>query len=146
MGRSRTLTLDQRNRVRGKLEAGVSVTEVARRIRVHQSTISRLKSRLAATGSLRDRRRSGRPRITTPAEDRYIVLTSRRNRFMTAEKISSQFQVATRTRASGQTIHRRLHTRTLRARIPNVAVPLTRRHRQARLNWTRIHRRWTKRQ
>lgn len=68
------------------------------------------------TGSLRDRRRSGRQPRTTPAEDRDIVLTSRRNRYMTAEKIASQLQVATRTRASGQTIRRRVHRRTLRAR------------------------------
>ena len=145
-GRSRSLTLDKRNRARGMLEAGMSVTEAACRIGVHQRTISHLMSRLAATGSLRDRRRSGRPRITTPAEDRYIVLTSRRYRCMIAETIARQLQVATRTRASGQTIRRRLHTRTLWARKPCAAVPLTRRHRQARLNWTRIHRRWTQRQ
>ena len=79
MGRRRSLTLDQRNRVQGMLEAGMSVTAVARQIGVHHSTVSRLLSRWVATGSLRDQRRSGRPRITTAAEDWYIVLTSRRN-------------------------------------------------------------------
>ena len=65
---------------------------------------------------------------------------------MTAKKIASQLQLATRTRASDQTIGRRLHTRTLRARKPYVCVPLTQRHRQIRLNWTTIQRRWTQRQ
>ena len=127
------------------LEAGMSVTAVARQIGVHHSTVSRLWSRWVATGSHRDRRRSGRPRITTAAQDRDIVLTSHRNQFMTAKKIASQLQAATRTRASDQTIRRRLHTRTLRARKPYVCVPLTQCHRQIRLNWT-IHRRWTQRQ
>lgn len=146
MGRSRSLTLEQRNRVQGMLEAGMSVTAAARRIGVHHSTVSRLKSRLVATGSLRDRQRSGRPRVTTAADDRYILLTSRRNRFMTAKKIANQLQAATRTRVSDQTIRRRLHARMLRARKPYVGVPLTQRHRQARLNWATIHRRWTQRQ
>ena len=42
MGRRRSLTLDQRNRVQGMLEAGMSVTAVARQIGVHHSTVSRL--------------------------------------------------------------------------------------------------------
>ena len=146
MGRRRSLTLDQRNRVQGMLEAEMFVTAVARQIGVHHSTVSRLWSRWEAIGSLRDRRRSGRPRATTAAHDRYIVLTSHRNRFMTAKKIASQLQAATRTRASDQTIRRRLHTRTLRARKPYVCVPLTQRHRQIWLNWTTIHQRWTQRQ
>ena len=58
MGRRRSLTRDQRNRVQGMLEAEMYVTAVARQIGVHHSTVSRLWSRWGATGSLRDRRRS----------------------------------------------------------------------------------------
>ena len=44
MGKSRSLTLDQRHRVLWMLEGGMSVTAAARQIRVHHSTVSRLRS------------------------------------------------------------------------------------------------------
>ena len=40
----------------------------------------------------------------------------------------------------------RLHSAGLRAQRPYVGVPLSQRHRQARLAWTRQHRRWTNQQ
>ena len=40
----------------------------------------------------------------------------------------------------------RLHSAGLRARRPYVGVPLSQKHRKARLAWTRQHRRWTNQQ
>ena len=125
------------------LEGGMLVTAAARQIGVHHSTVSRLQSRYEAIGSLKDRRRTGRPRKTSAAEDRYIIMTSRRNRFMSARKVVNQLRAATGTRVSAQTIRRRLYRGGLRTRRPYVGVPLTRRHRQDRVNWARNHRRWT---
>ena len=45
-----------------------------------------------------------------------------------------------------QTVRNQLHSTGLRARRPYVGVPLSQRHRQARLAWTRQHRRWTNQQ
>ena len=47
---------------------------------------------------------------------------------------------------SVQTVRNRLHSAGLRARRPYVGVSLSQRHRQARLAWTRQHRRWTNQQ
>ena len=47
---------------------------------------------------------------------------------------------------SVQTVRNRLHSARLRARRPYVGVPLSQRHRQARLAWTRQNRRWTNQQ
>ena len=47
---------------------------------------------------------------------------------------------------SVQTVRNRLHSAGLRARRPYVGVPLSQRHRQARLAWTRQNRRWTNQQ
>ncbi|GFU46884.1 transposable element Tcb2 transposase [Trichonephila clavipes] len=60
---------------------------------------------------------SGRPRGTTPADDRYIVLQARRNR-------------------------RRLHGGGLFARRPVWCVPLTPAHRRRCSLWCREHRNW----
>ena len=146
MGKSRSLTLDQRPRVLGMLEGGMSVTAAARQIGVHHSTVSRLRSRYEAVGSLKDRCRTSRPQKTSAEEDPYIVMTSHRTHFMSARKVANQLRATTRTRVSAQTIRQRLYQGRLRARRPYVGVPLTRRHRQDRVNWARNHRRWTQRQ
>ena len=57
----------------GMIEDGLSVREVARRMRCSASTISRLVQRNQETGSVRDRPRPGRQRVTTPAQDCCVV-------------------------------------------------------------------------
>jgi len=73
MGKNRSMTLEQRNRSLGMLEAGMAVTHVARNIGVSHCTIARLWTKFNAPGSLKDRPRTSRPRKTTANEDRYIT-------------------------------------------------------------------------
>jgi len=56
------MTLFERQRAVGMLEAGMSLTDVALHFNRHVSTIHRLRHRLQATRSVIDRPRSGRPR------------------------------------------------------------------------------------
>jgi transposase len=56
----------------GRLEAGESQYTVAQQYNVHGSTISRLWQMYLQTGTSKDRPRTGRPRITTAQQDRYI--------------------------------------------------------------------------
>jgi len=51
---------------------------------VNVSTIERLVHRLRDTGRVADRPRRGRPRVTTPRQDRAIRLAHLRNRHVTA--------------------------------------------------------------
>ncbi|GFT92106.1 uncharacterized protein TNCV_319271 [Trichonephila clavipes] len=77
--------------------------------------------------------RGGRVRSTTPAEDRYIVLSAKRNRRTTAQQVANQFLAASGKQISRKTVARRLRGGGLYARRPVVCVPLTRQHRTARL-------------
>ncbi|GFW72144.1 elongation of very long chain fatty acids protein 7 [Trichonephila clavipes] len=85
---------------------------------------------------------SGRPRGTTPADDRYIVLQARRNRRQTAEEIARHTTQATGRPISRFTGARRLHGGVLFARRPVRCVPLTPAHRKRRSLWCREHRNW----
>ncbi|GFT88902.1 transposable element Tcb2 transposase [Trichonephila clavipes] len=85
---------------------------------------------------------SGRPRGTTPADDRYIVLQARRNRRQTAEEIARHTTQATGRPISRFTVARRLHGGGLFARRPVRCVPLTPAHRRRRSLWCREHRNW----
>jgi transposase len=58
--------------------------QVALQFGVNDSTIERLVRRLRDTGMVADRPRRGRPRITTPRQDRSIRLAHLRNRHVTA--------------------------------------------------------------
>ncbi|GFT78573.1 transposable element Tcb2 transposase [Trichonephila clavipes] len=85
---------------------------------------------------------SGRPRGTTPAGDRYIVLQARRNRRQTAGEIARHTTQATGRPISRFTVARRLHGGGLFARHPVRCVPLTPAHRRRRSLWYREHRNW----
>ncbi|GFS47439.1 transposable element Tcb2 transposase [Trichonephila clavipes] len=81
----------------------------------------------------------GRVRSTTPAEDRYIVLSAKRKRRTTAQQVANQFLAVSGKQISRKTVARRLRGGGLYARRPVVCVPLTRQHRTARLQWCREH-------
>ncbi|GFX66045.1 transposable element Tcb2 transposase [Trichonephila clavipes] len=87
--------------------------------------------------------RGGRVRSTTPAKDRYIVLSAKRNRRTTAQQVANQFLAASGKQISLKTVARRLRGGGLYARRPVVCFPLTRQHRTARLQWCREHHNWT---
>ncbi|GFV72364.1 transposable element Tcb2 transposase [Trichonephila clavipes] len=85
---------------------------------------------------------SGRPRGTTPADDRYIVLQARRNKRQKAGEITRHTTQATGRPISRFTAARRLHGGGLFARRPVRCVPLTHAHRRRCSLWCREHRNW----
>ncbi|GFT80521.1 hypothetical protein TNCV_5122411 [Trichonephila clavipes] len=84
-----------RGRIIGKLEEGRSVTSVAADFGIAHSIVSRLWRQFQTTGTAIRGFSSGRPRGTTPADDRYIVLQARRNRRQTAGEIARHTTQAT---------------------------------------------------
>ena len=78
------------------------------------------------------------------AQDRFLRTSALRSRSVNAEQLRERLSRTGR-RVSVQTVRNRLHSAGL-TRRPYVGVPLSQRHRQARLAWTRQHRRWTNQQ
>ncbi|GFY28528.1 transposable element Tcb2 transposase [Trichonephila clavipes] len=131
-----------RGRIIGKLEEGRSVTSVAAEFGIAHSIVSRLWRQFQTTGTAIRGFSSGRPRGTTPADDRYIVLQARRNRWQTAREIARHTTQATGRPISRFTVARRLHGDDLLARRPVRCVPLTPAHRRRRSLCCREHRNW----
>ncbi|GFU08946.1 hypothetical protein TNCV_1318221 [Trichonephila clavipes] len=77
-----------RGRIIGKLEEGRSVTSVAAEFGIAHTIVPRLWRQFQTTGTAIRGFSSGRPRGTTPADDRYIILQARRNRRQTAGEIA----------------------------------------------------------
>ncbi|GFX41675.1 transposable element Tcb2 transposase [Trichonephila clavipes] len=125
-----------------KLEEGRSVTSVAADLGIAHSIVSRLWRQFQTKGTAIRGFSIGRPRGTTPADDRYIVLQARRNRRQTAGEIARHTTQATGRPISRFTVARRLHGGGLFARRPVRCVPLTPPHRRRRSLWCREHRNW----
>ncbi|GFV98723.1 HTH_Tnp_Tc3_2 domain-containing protein [Trichonephila clavipes] len=137
-----------RGRTIGRLECGRTQMEGSEVLGIAQSVISRLWQQFQDDGNVRRCYSTGRPRVTTPNEDRYIYLavTAKRNRRSTVSDLSRQLSSATGTTVSRLTVYRRLERIGLYARRPVGCVPLTATHCRLRLTWSREHALWTPQQ
>ncbi|GFS89518.1 uncharacterized protein TNCV_1810181 [Trichonephila clavipes] len=80
---------------------GISQADVARRLNVSRSVVQRLWDQYQSEDSVSRRPVTGRPRATTPAEDRFLALSARRRRTTTVPQL-----VADHFQASGRRILR----------------------------------------
>ena len=78
------LTTEQRSEAIGMLIAYASVTQVEIILVCLDFVFYKFKTKFQATGTVKDRRRSGRPRVTTGQKDRHIRTTHLRDRFKSA--------------------------------------------------------------
>ena len=125
----------ERNQAIGMVIAGNSNAAIARQLHVHPSTITRLRIRFIATGSVADRPRPGAPPVTSARQDRNIRMQHIRNRFQTAAATARVTQGNRRRPISGRTVRRRLSAIGLKCRRPYKGPILTHRHRLARQRW-----------
>ena len=132
----------ERERAVRMAQQGATNAAIARTFGCTKATVGRLMQRLRRTGSTADRPRSGRPRITTPAEDRHIRVIHLRNRFVTA---TSTAATALGHPISRHTVYRRLRQHGIRSRRPYRGVYLTPQNQRRRLTWARQVRRWQRR-
>ena len=108
---------------------------VADHFRVNHSIIVRLMQRFRQTGNPR----AGRPRKTTPREDRLISRRARQRSFSTAGALRGN--LAFGGHISTRTVIRRLHHQGVRRPIKRPQLTLC--HRHARFDWSHDHLGWT---
>ncbi|GFX39984.1 transposable element Tcb1 transposase [Trichonephila clavipes] len=84
-----------RGRIIGRLECRRTQPEVSEELGIHQSVLLRLWKRFQDYGNVRRCYSTGRPRVTTPNEDRYFAVTAKRNRRSTTSDMSRQISSAT---------------------------------------------------
>ncbi|GFT43367.1 uncharacterized protein TNCV_4774991 [Trichonephila clavipes] len=114
----------------GWMEMGLSQTDAARRLNVSRSVVQRLWDQYQSEDSVSRRPVPGRPRATTPAEDRFLALSARRRRTTTVPQLVADHFQASGRRISATTVRNRLHNAGLYARRPVVCVPLNGRQRR----------------
>jgi IS30 family transposase len=83
----RKLTIAERWQAIGISNTGMSSRNIAVQFNVNHTVIGRLIQRYHQTGTVNDRPRSGRPRLTFPREDRLLTRRTKQSPFTSATKL-----------------------------------------------------------
>ena len=121
----RKLSIQDRGRALAWLGDAVSMTEVARRLQVSHSVIQRLQGWFRATGRVTEQPPSGHPRCTSTQDDRFLYLSTLRDRSITSTMLRRQLMSVVHVNVSPSTIHSRLHETGLHSRRAAVKSPST---------------------
>ena len=133
-----------RERALGMLQGGMRTADVARAVNCNVRTARPLRQCYRETGWTADCPRSVGPRVTTPAQVRYIRSSHLRDRYRMATTTARDKPGTHNPSISAQTLRKMLREAGLRACRPVVRQVLTRHHRQQRRLWAQTHRRWTR--
>ncbi|GFS62561.1 HTH_Tnp_Tc3_2 domain-containing protein [Trichonephila clavipes] len=102
---------------------GLSQADAARRLNMSRSVVQRLWDQYQSEDSVSRRPAPGRPRATTPAEDRFLALSARRRRTTTVPQLVADHFQASGRRISATTVRNRLHNAGCMQRRPLCAFP-----------------------
>ena len=90
-----------------------------------------------------NRKWSGRPRCTTEQVDKYIRVSSVRNRRLTSPQLAASLNSTCKTPASTSTVKRQLRDAGLLDRVAKKKTYLRLANKKKRLRWAKEHRHWT---
>jgi transposase len=132
------LTVEQRAEI-AVLYPSKSMGQLALEYNISKTAVHKIIKKKAIFGTVVDRPRSGRPRISTVKDDRHLVRLAMRDLFQTAGNLRNQWNVE----SSVATVKLRLFGSGLRGCLSMRKPPLTQKHRRMRLEWCRARRNWT---
>ena len=128
----RHLTDCEKWRAIGRMEAGQTLTQVCKDLKVAKSSCQESGNALKTLVMYAENQvKVGN--VPQQTQDRYLATIAKRNRHLTSAQIAREFAAATGTRLSRHTVSDRLHKRGLYTRKPMICVPLTRAAKCARL-------------
>ena len=143
MPKRKELSTQKRAMIIGLHQSGKSNRQIAKDLRIPRRTVDYNVKKFQVSNSFANKKRSGRPRNTTSTDDRYLVITSKRNRRLTAPEITAHVNLNRDVPISVSTVKRRLQAAGLHGRIA-VRKPLLRAvNKKKRLQWAKIHKDWT---
>ena len=117
MARNKYISPETRQSILVLRNEGYSMREIAKKLKISYKAVSYSLHRKAQTGSNQNRKRSGRPRCTTEQEDKYIRVSSLRNRRLTSPQLAASLNSTRKTPVSTSTVKRRLRDAGLLSRV-----------------------------
>ena len=117
----------------------LSFKKIAKKLRKDKSTISKAYSRMKRRGNSLGKSGSGRPRITWKNDDKRLVVTQKRDPFISTPTLQETLNL----KCSTKTISRRLGNAGLRSFFTKKKPFISEKNRKKRLLWARKYRHWT---
>ena len=121
----------------GLMRVWRNARRVSRELNIHHKTKQRWWLRWNEGEGPGRRVGSGRPRKTTNATNRKLIIACKRNRFGSVPKLTVSWNFASGVNCSVRTAYRRLAEAGIRSYRPAVRIPLTPRHKNLRKRWCR---------
>lgn len=124
-------------------EVRQSFTNVACFFGIHHSIISWLWKQFQTSQTVVWRPVDNHPRVTTPAEDRYIAVVTKQNQRSTSTHMISMVAENIGKRISATTVCQMLYLNGLKSQVQWVWILLPVRSREAQLKWCHQYANWT---
>eukprot|EP00456_Euglypha_rotunda_P091382 TRINITY_DN9600_c0_g1_i1.p1 TRINITY_DN9600_c0_g1~~TRINITY_DN9600_c0_g1_i1.p1 ORF type:complete len:204 (+),score=8.08 TRINITY_DN9600_c0_g1_i1:205-816(+) len=126
------------------IKLGMGNKQIARLMHRAPSTIRECRKKYEETKKIEDSPRSGRPRITTAAEDRALKFKSLKNRWLTAVDLRRTTITKQGRRPCVRTVRNRLREVGLNGRIAAKKPLINWKQQLNRLAWAKKYEKWTK--
>ena len=146
MGRGTELSADTKEAIVDMTKAGSSSSTIACILGLSDRSVRRVVQKHSATGSVKNKPHTGRPRRSDERYDRRLVILSKADRFKTAPKLNVEMSQDTGVHLSDRTERRRLLESGLRGYIAKKKPFICERNRKARLRFAKEHKDWTEEQ
>ena len=121
----------------GHIQAGTSLSNVAILFGITKQAVYNILKKYGESDRLKDRPRSGCPRVTDNQTDCDVVVAFRNRPFKTVQSAATDLGISRRT------VSTRLASAGLKAYRPAIKPKLTEKHKFNRLHWADEHMRWT---
>lgn len=142
MTHKKQISIEKRSAICTLRNEGYSMSQIVQKVGVSKKGVYTNLDRSQKFGSLVDRKRSGRPRKTTKAEDKYIIMKNKRKHRLTAVDIANDFNFGKSLKMSMTTVKTRLLHAGLRGRVAMKKLLLRNVDKKKRLEWAKKHANW----
>jgi transposase len=119
------------------------IRKISKKLGIEPKTVRNYVKKFDSTGSVKEKKRSGRPPKLTVKQKVRVALISKRNCKLSAPKIAAEMNKTLKTPISAQTVRNVLASKGIFARRIAMKPNITSKARQARLNWCRTMSNWT---
>lgn len=143
MTKKKQLSIEQRAKIDILAQEGYSQRAIAKKLGISKSGVQYSLQRKCKTGVNKDRKRSGRKKVTTKNEDKHLIITSKRNRLLTAPQLMSDLNSKRDQPVSLNTVKRRLRSAGLYGRVAAKKPLLRSVNKKKRLLWAKLHKNWS---
>jgi transposase len=121
---------------------GLSHRQIANKLNIAYSNVARILKRFTETGDIKDRRRSGRPAVTTQRDERLLIRLMKHDRKLSSNALCHKLNNTSGIKVSSRTVRRILHRNNYMWRSACKKPRLSKKQQKARVAWCNQYKNW----